>query len=160
MGRPSAGRSDADNKFALELFAALVAACVLAWATGQLAGLLFARTWLRLGLDEMPWVVYGWARNWRDPAAAWPAEMRGLLPGPVGMYFCLAVVLAGAVALVCSVQRGRRRPGPRRLGAWRSARSAGWASRWQVRRLAVRHATGRLPDARAAVSRWWAAQPR
>ena len=34
-----------------------------------------------------------------DPAAAWPAKVRGGLPGPVGMYATLAGILATPVAL-------------------------------------------------------------
>jgi hypothetical protein len=34
-----------------------------------------------------------------DPAAAWPASVRGLLPGPLGMYVTLAAILATPLAL-------------------------------------------------------------
>ena len=57
-------------------------------------GTAFTQTWLRLDWTDLPWVVYGWARHWRDSALAWPAAVRELLPGPGGMYFCLALVLA------------------------------------------------------------------
>ncbi|MGH8900913.1 MAG: hypothetical protein ACRDYA_04335 [Egibacteraceae bacterium] len=144
---------DADTKFILHLFVALGLACALAWAAGQLAGLLFAQTWLRLGLVDLPWILYGWIRNWRDPALAWPTGMRGLLPGPVGMYFCLALVVVGPLAAFHWVRLRWRRPGSRR-----SSRAAQWASRWQVRRLAVRHAVGWVPDLREAISRRWAVQ--
>ncbi|MGH8895642.1 MAG: type IV secretory system conjugative DNA transfer family protein [Egibacteraceae bacterium] len=144
---------DADAPFALQVFVALGVACALAWAAGQLAGLLFAQTWLRLGLVDLPWILYGWARHWRDPALAWPAGVRGLLPGPVGMYLCLALVVVGPLAAFHGVRLRWMRPGSRR-----SSRAAQWASRWQVRRLAVRHAVGWLPDLREAASRRWAVQ--
>ncbi|MGH3924515.1 MAG: hypothetical protein ACRDTT_16920, partial [Pseudonocardiaceae bacterium] len=125
----------------------------MAWATGQLAGMLFAHTWPRLGLAEVPWIAYSWTRHWQDPALAWPAGVRELLPGPVGMYFSLVLALVTPLTLACAVRRSR--PGPRRRG-WGcspgSARASGWASRWQARRLAVRHATGWVPHTRAAVS--------
>jgi Type IV secretory system Conjugative DNA transfer len=159
--KPRAGGDESDPVVAT-LVGGLIAVCVLAWASGQLAGLLFAHTWLRMGLAELPWVVYGWARNWRDPALAWPAGVRGLLPGPVGMYLCLGLVLATPLTLACRIRRGACRPGSGWQGWWQPASSASaggdWASRWQIRRLAVRHTTGRIPDTRAAVSRWWTTQ--
>ncbi|MGH8898066.1 MAG: type IV secretory system conjugative DNA transfer family protein [Egibacteraceae bacterium] len=156
--KPRSGHDEFDSAIPAALVGGLVAACVLAWATGQLAGLLFAHTWPRLDLAEVPLVVYGWTRHWRDPALAWPAGVRELLPGPVGMYFSLVLVVAAPLTLVCAVRRSR--PGLRR-SSWRSrgwARASGWASRWQVRRLAVRHAIGWGPDTRAAVSHWWTAR--
>jgi hypothetical protein len=115
---------DADAKFAFQLFVAFGFACVLAWAAGQLAGLLFAQTWLRLGLADLPWILYGWVRHWRDPALAWPAEVRGLLPGPVGMYLCLALVVVAPLAAFHGIRLRWMRPGARR-----SSRAAQWASR-------------------------------
>jgi TraM recognition site of TraD and TraG len=80
-----------------------------------------------------------------DSAMAWPVRVRGLLPGPVGMYFCLGLVVAAPLALGCSVRRSR--PGTRQ-GSWRSYGSTrtGWASRWQIRALAVRPAAGIAAD--------------
>lgn len=75
-----------------------------------------------------------------DPAPAWSAEASDLLPGPVGMYTCLALVVVGPFAVFHWVRL-------RWDAAWLSAliprRAVG--SRWQVRRLAARPA-GALDD--------------
>jgi hypothetical protein len=130
--RPHDSRNEFGSAVTTALMGGLVLACLAAWASGQLAGLLFTHTWLRLEFADLPWITYGWARNWWDPAMAWPAGARGLLPGPVGMYLCLGLVLAAPLTLVHRIRRGARRPGSGWLAWTRPARSgpAGWASRW------------------------------
>lgn len=117
--------------------AALVGLGVLVWGTGQLAGTLFGDGWPPVGLPEIGGVLVRLPSDLADPAAAWPATARSGLPGPAGMYaaaFLLALALA---AVTVGVLRGvgaarARMPG----GA--PARAAQWATRGQLRPLAVR----------------------
>ena len=78
-----------------------------------------------------------------DPRAAWPAEARASLPGPMGMYAGLVVAgallsagLAGALAIRRRTKHGRRRPTPH---------TASWAKHGDLAPLRVARATpGRL----------------
>jgi type IV secretion system protein VirD4 len=147
-------RNDGDPDAGAAVAAALVVGCLVVWVTGQLAGLLFGLSWLDVAAWEVPRIVYELALGaWRDPATAWPPRARQALPGPVAMSLVFLGVLGGAARLGWWWQVGRRRP---RLP--RSARGAQWATRWQVRHLAVRRAAGRIADARANVAGWCTAQ--
>jgi hypothetical protein len=71
----------------------------LVWLTGQLAGLLASGTWPDMPLAELPGILARLRDHAGDPAAAWPASVRDLLPGPLGMYATLAGILAIPLAL-------------------------------------------------------------
>jgi hypothetical protein len=71
----------------------------LVWLVGQVAGLLASGTWLDVPLSELPGILARLRDHAGDPAGAWPANVRGGLPGPVGMYATLAGILATPVAL-------------------------------------------------------------
>jgi hypothetical protein len=71
----------------------------LVWLVGQLAGLLTAGSWLDVQLTELPGILARLREHPGDPAAAWPAGVRNLLPGPLGMYATLAAILATPLAL-------------------------------------------------------------
>jgi hypothetical protein len=71
----------------------------LVWLTGQVAGLLASGTWPDVSLAELPGILARLRDHAGDPAAAWPAGVRGRLPGPVGMYATLAGILATPLAL-------------------------------------------------------------
>jgi hypothetical protein len=71
----------------------------LVWLVGQLAGLLTSGTWPDVSLAELPGILAHLHDHAGDPAAAWPANVRGLLPGRVGMYATLAGILATPLAL-------------------------------------------------------------
>jgi hypothetical protein len=71
----------------------------LVWLVGQLAGLLASGTWPQVPLAELPGILARLRDHTGDPAAAWPAGVRGLLPGPVVMYATLAGILATPLAL-------------------------------------------------------------
>ena len=71
----------------------------LVWLTGQLAGLLSAGAWPDVPLSELPRILARLRQHPGDPAAAWPANMRDGLPGPLGMYATLAGILATPLAL-------------------------------------------------------------
>ncbi|WP_112139179.1 type IV secretory system conjugative DNA transfer family protein [Glycomyces dulcitolivorans] len=75
-----------------------------AWLTGQLAALLFSGTWIHVGIEETVQVTFALPGTITDPGEAWPADVRGHLPGPVGFtiaaVLAFAVITAGGVGLV------------------------------------------------------------
>jgi hypothetical protein len=71
----------------------------LVWLVGQVAGLLASGSWPEVPLSELPGILARLRDHAGDPAAAWPANVRGQLPGPLGMYITLAGILAIPVAL-------------------------------------------------------------
>ena len=71
----------------------------LVWLVGQVAGLLASGSWPDVPLAEVPRVLARLRERPGDPATAWPANVRDLLPGPVGMYATLAGLLATPLAL-------------------------------------------------------------
>jgi hypothetical protein len=71
----------------------------LVWLTGQVAGLLASGTWPNVSLAELPGILAHLRDHPGDPAAAWPANVRDGLPGPLGMYATLAGILATPLAL-------------------------------------------------------------
>jgi hypothetical protein len=83
----------------------LVAICTvlvvggLVWLVGQVAGLLAAGSWPEVPLSELPGILVRLRDHASDPAAAWPADVRDGLPGPLGMYATLAGILATPLAL-------------------------------------------------------------
>ncbi len=79
-----------------------------------------------------------------DPAAAWPPEQQGALPGPLVYYLCLGLVVGVAAVLVVLIHRAWRAVGggSHPLGV---EPNAGLASPRQLAKLAVRRpSTGRL----------------
>jgi hypothetical protein len=77
----------------------VVAVGGLVWLVGQVAGLLASGSWPDVPLAELPGILVRLRDHASDPAAAWPADMQGLLPGPLGMYATLAGILATPLAL-------------------------------------------------------------
>ncbi|HEV8166137.1 MAG TPA: type IV secretory system conjugative DNA transfer family protein, partial [Actinomycetota bacterium] len=118
----------------LTLGAVILAAGLLVWTVGQVAALLFgAHHFLPMPAEEMAGVLWNLPGNLNDPAHAWPPSVRRMLPGPVGMYAALVLVVWGPVLLVGLLVR-RLHPRRRRE---RKAKGARWASLWQLRRLLV-----------------------
>jgi hypothetical protein len=85
----------------LLLFAIAVVVVVggLVWLVGQVAGLLASGVWPEVPLAELPGILARLRDHVGDPAGAWPASVRGRLPGPVGMYATLLGTLATPVTL-------------------------------------------------------------
>jgi type IV secretion system protein VirD4 len=84
-----------------------------------------------------------------NPKQAWPADVRGALPGPVGLYACAALVvggiagtIAGVVQLATQYLPGRA-PGhrPGREHTRRHRQGSVWASSRELRMLYVRRPT-------------------
>jgi hypothetical protein len=71
----------------------------LVWLAGQIAGLLASGSWPDVSLSELPGILARLRDHASNPAAAWPAGVRGQLPGPLGMYATLAGILATPLAL-------------------------------------------------------------
>ena len=88
---------------------------------------------LPVRLVDMLGVLLRLPGTWEDPARAWPPSSQPLLPGPVGMYAALVLVVWGPVLLLGLLIR-RLHPHRR---AERKAKGARWASLWQLRRLVV-----------------------
>jgi hypothetical protein len=67
-----------------------------------------------VSLAELPGILARLREHAGDPAAAWPANVRGLLPGSVGMYATLASILATPVTLGALAWWLHRPPAPPR----------------------------------------------
>jgi type IV secretion system protein VirD4 len=85
-------------------------------------------------------VLWRVPQYWSDPALAWPADVRGPLPGPAGMYATFAGLvgsLSGGTAAVLRHLPGRE--AGHRPGHPRPAKHAGavWASGRELRLLTV-----------------------
>jgi type IV secretion system protein VirD4 len=132
--RPPYADHPATDAVWLAIGAVLLAAGLLVWTVGQVAAVLFgAHHPLPLPAEEMAGVLWNLPSHLDDPAQAWPRSVRGMLPGPVGMYAALVLTVWGPVLLVGLLIR-RLHPHRRRQ---RKAKGAKWASLWQLRRLLV-----------------------
>jgi hypothetical protein len=89
----------ANDTLLLVAIATVVVIGGLVWLVGQVAGLLTSGMWPDVPLSELPGILVRLRDHTGDPAAAWPAAVRGRLPGPLGMYATLAGILAIPLAL-------------------------------------------------------------
>src|SRR6266536_2208310 len=125
--------SEATDRLLLVAVAAVLGATLLLWLVGQVAAVLFgAHHCLTLSLADTAAVPFRVVHHPGNPALAWPPSARGQLPGPVGMYAALALLLLVPAVLVGLVS-GRRFGWDRRV----RQHGAKWASRWNLRRLLV-----------------------
>jgi hypothetical protein len=83
----------------------------LVWASGQLAGLVFGHTWLHLDPAEVASVLGSLPHHLGDPAMAWPAPAREVLPGPAGMYGAFTATTAAAAGAIGEAMRLWQRAG-------------------------------------------------
>jgi type IV secretion system protein VirD4 len=108
------------------------------WLWGGVAGALFGGGWVRVSLTELLAVLVRLPGRLGDPALAWPAGVRGELPGPVPFYVALMLPLGAAVAAYLLSAR---------TGLWsalRRAEGARWAAGAELRHLRRSPGTGRL----------------
>jgi hypothetical protein len=101
----------ANDTLLLVAIATVLVVAGLVWLIGQLAGLLTSGTWPEMPLSELPGILVRLRDHAGDPAAAWPADVRDQLPGPLGMYATLAGILATPLALgppATPARHGRR----------------------------------------------------
>jgi type IV secretion system protein VirD4 len=94
----------------------------LVWLSGALAGLLFGAGWTPIGAADAIGVTARWPAHLGDPRAAWPASVRGRLPGAAGIYGAVGLVVAGGAGIAAlaasalrdfdlpSIWRSRERP--------------------------------------------------
>ncbi len=124
---------EATDRLLLIAVSVMAVATLVLWLVGQVAAVLFgAHHWLHLSLADAAAVPFRVIHHPGDPALAWPPEVRRQLPGPVGMYAALVLLLllpSGLVGLV----------GLRRFGWDRRVRQHGakWATRWNLHRLLI-----------------------
>jgi type IV secretion system protein VirD4 len=104
---------------ALVLLLAMVAFSATVWAGAQVAARLFgAGRWLEVGLGRSARAALALPQHAGSPEMAWPARLRGDLPGPLPYWVCTAVVAVAVVAAFAPVLRVVWRPGvgsPRRV---------------------------------------------
>jgi type IV secretion system protein VirD4 len=148
--RPAVRREGPLDQMLLGVIAILLGATFLLWLTGQVAGFVHSGQWPKVSLPEMGVVVTKVPRHPLDPAAAWPSQARGLLPGPVLFwltFFILLAILAAAWFFLASLLRSTRQrmgrtivveratPAPDQVGP------AGWARPQLFRELYARAPT-------------------
>jgi type IV secretion system protein VirD4 len=126
--------------------ATTAAAGLLVWLTGQLAGLLFGHTWLHLSVGDVAAILWHLPSTMSDPKLAWPADARRALPGPIGLYLSVVLVVGGIAAGIASIVRlatqylPGRAPGhrPGREHTRRHRQGSVWAGGRELRLLFVR----------------------
>jgi type IV secretion system protein VirD4 len=130
---------------AVMVVGAVAGAVGLVWLWGTAAGLLFGAGAPRVGAGQLVGVLVRLPGHLGDPAAAWPPPVRPRLPGPVGAYAALALVLGSCAGLSGLVLSARAR--------WRSPTDdsgARWAARGELGALRRGRRDG---DSRLALGR-------
>jgi type IV secretion system protein VirD4 len=146
---PELRASEFEQRLIAYGLATTAAAGLLVWLTGQLAGLLFGHTWMHLTVGEVAAILWRLPGTLNDPALAWPADLRGVLPGPVGLYACAAMVVGGVAGGIAVIVRAvtqylpGRAPGhrPGREHTRRHRHGSVWAGGRELRMLFVRRPT-------------------
>ena len=148
--RPAVRREGPLDQFLLMAIAILLGATLMLWLTGQVSGFVHSGHWPKVSLPEMGQVAVKVPRHPLDPAAAWPAGARRLLPGPVLFWgtfvFLLAIFAAAWVFLSAALRSARQRMGrtvvvKRAAPAADQVSPAGWARPQLFRDLYVRAPT-------------------
>lgn len=126
---------------ALYAMAALVLAMFACWGAVDLAIHLFGTARHSVSVATAVDGMIHVPGHFGNPRAAWPPAVRTQLPGPVGFYAAVALVLA--IAVICALACGtlyRRLPDVGRVGSRRrrDASAARWARRRDLRALRVR----------------------
>jgi type IV secretion system protein VirD4 len=111
---------------------------LLAWTTGQLAGLVVGHTWLDLSVNDVASVLWQLPHHWNDPQLAWPAHTHAALPGPVGMYASAATIVSGAAGGTATIARHLPgRAAGHRPGREHTHKGSAWARGRELRLLTV-----------------------
>jgi hypothetical protein len=92
--KPVTKREGPIDQTLLTVVAVLLGAGLVLWLTGQVAGYLHSQTWPRVTGSDMGQILIRLPRTPGNPAAAWPPEVRQLLPGAGTFYAIFAVLLA------------------------------------------------------------------
>jgi type IV secretion system protein VirD4 len=150
---PEAPEGNPLETFGLVALGLVVVAGAALWVAGELSGRIFGGAWPRTDPVEMGSVLARFPNHAADPARAWPAPQRGLIPGPIAFFGTLALLLSPLVAVGLVVLRRRLSRGHERAGAH-------WARLRDLRPLVVsRSRRGRLTLGNAE-GRLVAAEPR
>jgi type IV secretion system protein VirD4 len=145
--RPAVRREGPLDQALLTIVVILLGATFVLWLTGQVAGFVNSGRWPSVTLAEMGSVVTGVPRHPLDPASAWPADARRLLPGPVLFWatfmVLLAVLVMGWMFLSMLLRSARQRMGravvvERAVAPADQVGPAGWARPQLFRELNVR----------------------
>src|SRR4029453_15114167 len=86
LARAQLQHQQANDTLLLMAIGTVVVIGGLVWLVGQVAGLLASGSWPDVPLAEVPRVLARLRERPGDPATAWPANVRDLLPGPLGMF--------------------------------------------------------------------------
>lgn len=73
------------------------------WAGAQIATVLTSARWLPVGIGDGLSAMLRLPANVGEPALAWPASVRSMLPGPVVYWVCTSVVLVALVSAIAWV---------------------------------------------------------
>ena len=148
--RPAVRREGPLDQALLMIIVVLLGSTFMLWLTGQVAGFINSGIWPQVSLPEMGRVMTRVLRHPLDPAAAWPADARKLMPGPVlfwATFLILLAVLAAAWVYLSSALRSARRRMGRAIVVERTTAPAdqvspaGWARPQLFRELYVRAPT-------------------
>jgi type IV secretion system protein VirD4 len=146
-GRPPMRRQSNAEQLLLVAVSLALGATFLIWLTGEVSGFLHSGgRWPRVSVGDMGLVMARFFGRLSDPAAAWPARVRALLPGPFTFYVVMAILLLALTAMYLYLGQGiraaRRRVGstvavqrPSQSGA---SDAGGWARPQLFRDLYVR----------------------
>jgi type IV secretion system protein VirD4 len=123
----------------------------LLWLWGGLAGVLFGHGWPPVAGGQLPSVLIRLPARLSDPATAWPAPVQPWLPGPLGFYAALLVLVGAGTAAVLLASRAiaTARPG---------YRGAKWARAADLRMLRGSRSGARLALGRRGSRVLWAEQ--
>jgi len=117
---------------ALILLAAVITDMTVLWATGEISGRIFGGHWPRIGAAAMGTIVARFPSHLGDPAQAWPPPARSLIPGPLGFYTTMTILLLPAALAGGLIIRSRN------ASRARQPQSARWARRKDLKPLHVR----------------------
>ncbi len=132
--QPRPAPNSALQNLGLAALGAFLGVGVIVWATGQLAARLTTGEWPKMAFSEIPPVLGRLPHHLSDPALAWPPRAARLLPGPVGFYLTLVLVLAPVVAVGWLALRLHTKSGH---NAKATSGVARWASAPDLRGLIV-----------------------
>jgi type IV secretion system protein VirD4 len=153
--KPPIKRQSNAEQMLLVAVAVLLGAGFLMWVTGEVTGFLNSGgTWPRVSVGDMGVVLARFFRTPGNPAAAWPVEVRDLLPGPVTFYVVMVILLVIVTVVWLYLTQGFRRLRRRISGTVAVQHSSpaggpigpsGWARPHLFRELYVRGpTTGRV----------------
>jgi type IV secretion system protein VirD4 len=116
----------------IALIGSVILFALFVWLWGGLAGTAFGGGWPRIGGSQLAGILVRLPGRLADPARAWPARARFLLPGPVGFYAALTLLLAGIWLVGVLVLR---------VAAIAGTKGARWARSGDLRMLRSRRAS-------------------